>query len=45
MTREAPFEVDQKTGAVTHAGIALKPDAAIVARMKSACAREAAQGK
>jgi hypothetical protein len=44
MQRLASFDVDQKKGVVSHAGVELKADPAIVARMKAACAREA-QGK
>jgi len=44
MDRLASFDVDQKKGVVSHAGLELKADAAIVARMKAACSKEA-QGK
>ena len=45
MERLASYDVDQKKGVVSHAGVELKADPAIVARMKAACAREASQGK
>jgi ketosteroid isomerase-like protein len=45
MQRVASFDVDQKKGVVSHAGIELTADPAIVARMKASCAKEAAQGK
>jgi len=47
MERLASFDVDQKKGVVSHAGIDQKADPAIIARMKAACAREALadQGK
>lgn len=45
LERLASFDVDQKKGVVSHAGIELAADPAIVARMKAACAREASQGK
>jgi hypothetical protein len=41
MERLASFDVDQKKGVVSHAGLELKADPAIVARMKAACAKEA----
>ena len=44
MERLASFDVDQKKGVVSHAGVELKADPAIVERMKAACAKEA-QGK
>ena len=44
MERLASFDVDQKKGVVSHAGLVLAADQAIVARMKTACAKEA-QGK
>jgi hypothetical protein len=44
MQRLASFDVDQKKGVVAHAGVTLKPDPAIIGRMKTACAKEA-QGK
>jgi ketosteroid isomerase-like protein len=43
MDRLASFDVDQKKGVVLHAGIDQKADPAIIARMKSACAREEAR--
>jgi hypothetical protein len=47
LERLGTFEVDQKKGVVSHWGAndPLAADPAIVARMKAACAREAAQGK
>lgn len=45
LERLASFDVDQKKGTVSHAGIELKADPQLVARMKAACAKEAAQTK
>jgi hypothetical protein len=40
MQRLATFDVDQKSGVVSHAGLALAADPKLVARMKAACAKE-----
>ena len=47
LERLGTFEVDQKKGTVSHWGSTdmLAADPAIIARLKAACAREAAQGK
>jgi hypothetical protein len=45
LERLASYDVDQKKGVVSHAGVELKADPQLVSRMKAACAREAAEAK